>query len=157
MTFYADFLRRVEDFRQIEELPCDLSRWDEYDSEVTAEMLFANKAKFHRNCRAKFSESCLKRAEQKAAKRGRPEHGEENEPRTSKRRLIPCCKQTLPPVCISCDEKNKEKLINCSTLAVDRSIRDMATDLQDTTLLAKIAGADLPALEAKTILLVFVH
>ena len=41
------------------------------------------------------------------------------------------------------------KLHNCTTLALDHDFHQMATDLQDTRLLARISGGDLVAIEAK--------
>ncbi len=109
VDFYSDFLCCVEEFRQIEELPCDLSHLNDHDSEVTAENVFAKKAKVHRNCRANFSESRLKRAKQKAEKRSRQEHGEGqgSEPCTSKCRSTPVSKEILPPTCTFCDTESK--------------------------------------------------
>ncbi len=41
------------------------------------------------------------------------------------------------------------KLHSCSTMQLDHSLRKMATEIQDSVLLARIAGGDLIAIEAK--------
>ncbi len=50
--------------------------------------------------------------------------------------------------CIFCPEVGG-KLHNCSTMNLDHELRRMAEELQDTSLLAKIGGGDLIAIEAK--------
>ena len=41
------------------------------------------------------------------------------------------------------------KLHQCSTMKLDSELRYMATELNDTTLLARISGGDIVAIEAK--------
>ena len=50
--------------------------------------------------------------------------------------------------CIFC-AKDNGKLHACTTMKLDNNLRQMATELQDTKLLVRIAGGDLVAIEAK--------
>ena len=50
--------------------------------------------------------------------------------------------------CIFCSQASG-KLHNCATMGLDCNLRRMATDLQDTTLMAKLSGGDVIAIEAK--------
>ncbi len=64
-----------------------------------------------------------------------------------KRACLPC--QSIEKfACISCRE-DTDTVHEFQTFDADANIRKMATDLQDTALLAKLEGGDLIALEAK--------
>lgn len=51
-------------------------------------------------------------------------------------------------ICIFC-AKAEDQLHDCTTLHAHENVQCMATELQDTALLARIAGVDLIAIEAK--------
>ncbi len=61
-----------------------------------------------------------------------------------------CLARSVPDetLCIFCS-KSSGTLHLCSTMALDHELRKMAEELQDTTLLTKIAGGDLVAIDAK--------
>ena len=53
-------------------------------------------------------------------------------------------------ICIFCDQPaGSEGLHNASTYKIDKRVRQHLLDLQDTVLLAKLAAADMIAIEAK--------
>ena len=58
--------------------------------------------------------------------------------------------------CMFCSQ-DTGKLHACLTTNLDYDLRQMATELQDTELPARISGGDLVAIEAKTILNVCLH
>lgn len=67
---------------------------------------------------------------------------------SSARRVCPRHQLLDKSKCIFCEE-GSDKLHQFSTLQSDTSVRSMARDLQDASLLAKIEGGDLIALEAR--------
>lgn len=136
LTLYENFLQNVEGFRQLQALPVNLA----IAGHNTAAELFTNSAKWHKACHLKFASSKLERTRDRQTKRKCVDLDE----RKSKRLSVG------PTVngCLFCS-KQDGKLHNCSTLELDKAIRDMATELEDENVLANISGGDLIAIEAK--------
>lgn len=140
LEIYRNFLKQVEEFCKIDALPVDVN----FKDEGTAETFLKNRAKWHKACQIKFATSKLVRAQEQALKKRKHELATD-EARKSKRRAS----GTPPPDgCIFCSQISG-KLHQCSTMRLDHDLRKMATDLQDTNLLARISGGDLVAIEAK--------
>ena len=131
---YESFLNRANAFRELNQLPVPLAEG------ITVNDLTMNKGVWHKSCHFKFSQDRLERA-----KRKRLSNGDEH---AGIKRARP---QYLSPeknVCIFCGDESG-LLHEFRTLEADSRVRSMATDLQDTALLAKIEGGDLIALDAK--------
>ena len=137
---YRSFLSRVCTFRDLDLLPVPLSHLTEH---VTVDDMVSNEAKWHKSCLNKFGHDRLDRAQKRK--------GAEIEAESS----VSSAKRVCPPrqlldksKCIFCEEAN-ENLHQFCTLQSDTNVRNMARDLQDASLLAKIEGGDLIALEAR--------
>ena len=135
---YQSFLTRVSLFQELELLPMPLSHITDH---TAVDDLVAHEAKWHKSCHNKLSNDKLERAK----KRKRANNDDEA---SVAKRICPRRSSLEKNICIFCEEENG-KLHQFSTLQSDKSIRMMATDLQDVSLLARIEGGDLIALEAK--------
>ncbi len=138
---YGRFLKAVQGFQEINALPVKL---DLTTDQLTVESFIENRARWHKSCYLKFNLTKLQRA-QKSSK-GKKRHLDSAvEERKSKRHSS---STLLQATCIFCDDESGQ-LHNCSTLGLDKELRKMATDLQDTSLLSRISGGDLIAIDAK--------
>ena len=139
LEVYTTFLDVLEEFRELEALPVHM----DYKGDNIPQLFLQNRAKWHKSCYLKFTPSKLQRArEQRSKKRERSFSEQNNEQRRSKRRVID------EESCIFCLQVSG-KLHQCSTMGLDQELRKMATDLQDTSLLARFSGGDLVAIEGK--------
>ena len=141
--FYNEFLKNVQGFKELDKLPSTLV----ITGYETAEDFIKHSAKWHQHCRLKYASSKLTRTRERHERAQ-----EETEPsnRKSRRRSSGVLTPTVSKVdlCIFC-EGSDGMLHNCSTFNINMELRDMATKLQDTALLSRIAGGDLAAIEAK--------
>lgn len=136
---YRTFLTNVKQFKELNQLPVPLK----FGLDIDMDQLVRNQAKWHKSCHLKFSASKLQRA---IRKRERDEITD-NSSATGKRRRLH--RQLLDKSnCIFCGKQDGH-LHEFRTLDADDNVRRMARDLQDTTLLTRIEGGDLTALEAK--------
>ena len=143
LEVYQNFIQAVEEFREQEALPVNLK--GDIRGEDAAGLLFLNKAKWHKSCHLKFAYSKLLRVqEQKGRKHEHPSTAYDDQ-RKSKRKA-----SGIPDeeACIFCS-KPSGKLHQCATMGLDNNLQKMATDMEDTRLLARISGGDLVAIEAK--------
>ena len=141
---YQNFLDNIEGFRVLDKMPAELAI--DLGTGVSVDDLLKNRAKWHKNCNLKFASSKLQRAQQRckdnettASDSGRKSR------RLSSAASVADCRMEC---CIFCT-KPEGSLHNCSTFSLDKSLREMATELQDTELLSRLAGGDLVAIEAK--------
>lgn len=128
-------------FRQLGRLSVELN----FDEHITAEDLNLHSAPRHKSCWSKFSNTRLGRAQRKrdAEEADTPASSED-----AVRKRIQNHQTQPDNICIFC-AKADGHLHDFMTLHADDNIRCMATDLQDTALLARIAGGDLKAIEAE--------
>ena len=138
---YQSFLSRVCTFRELDVLPMPLTHLTEH---VSVDEMVLNEAKWHKSCHNKFGYDRLDRAR----KRKRAEMEGECRDVISARRVCPRRQSLDTNKCIFCEE-GSDKLHQFSTMQSDTNVRNMARDLQDASLLAKIEGGDLIALEAR--------
>lgn len=136
---YESFLSRVCTFKELNLQPVPLSHLAEH---ITVDDMVSNEAKWHKTCYNKFGLDKIDRA-----KRKRKQAAKSDDDSCAKR-VCPRRQSLNKSVCIFCEDEGG-KLHQFSTLQSDASLRFMAKDLQDTSLLAKIEGGDLIALEAK--------
>ena len=135
---YTNFLELVEKFRQLNGLPVDVS----FEGGNIAQAFLRNKAKYHKTCHLKFAQSKLTRVlEQRKRSRECSPSLEGDHKRLA--RSVPDEK-----ACIFCSKKSGT-LHLCSTMRLDHELGKMAEEQQDTSLMAKIAGCDLVAIDAK--------
>jgi len=140
LEVYRNFLHSVEEFEAVQSLPVSV----DFKGEGNAEVFMNHRAKWHKSCHLKFALSKLARVKQQLGKK-RSLGASDEGTRKSKRTSVGIQDQAS---CIFCSVASG-KLHNCTTLTLDHDLRQMATDLQDTRLLARISGGDLVAIEAK--------
>ena len=139
LEVYGRFLETVAEFRNLESLSVSVKFNDEYD----AEMFIKNQAKWHKTCHLKFVSSKLLQLQKRKSSL---EPGSVQQQRKSKRQRT--SHNSDQNSCMFCSEISGT-LHNCTTMKLDQDIRRMATDLQDSLLLARISSGDLMAIEAK--------
>ena len=131
---YSSFLTNVEQFRAINALPTELF----FGDDATASTFASNSASWHKSCYLKYNNATLARAKKKHSpdKSG----GEKR----MKRNAMDIEK------CFLCDDGIDQGVLHeVSTFDTDKNIRTMITELNDTTLMTRIVGGDLMAMEAK--------
>ena len=135
LSIYEDFINNVNDFKEIDLLPVTVK----IDDDTNAHNLFDNNAKWHKSCHLNFATSKLLKikkrkyaeAESKIRKSTRLSYG------------IPS-----KASCLFCSGTSGT-LHDCSTMSFEFNLKNMATDLGDTTILAKLSGGDVIAIEGK--------
>ena len=137
---YQCFLDRVKDFKELEILPLPLTHLPE---NTTEQDFVQNKAKWHKSYYLKFGQDKL----EKARKRNAPDIGLEVGNICGPKHTCPLRQSLDKDKCIYCEGCGK--LHHFSMLETDSSVCTIDKDLNDTSLLAKIEGGDLIALESK--------
>ena len=103
--------------------------------------LLKNQAVWHKSCHIKFNKDKVDRAKRQ---RERDESAE-----SSGAELKQNWRQLMDKMaCLFCQQEDGN-LHEFRTLEAGKSIRQMATELQDTELMARMEGGDVVALEAK--------
>ena len=137
---YASFLANVNEFRRIDQLPVSLK----FEEDITVELLVNCQAKWHKSCYLKFNDNKLQRARKRECSQSTDDENVTQKRFRAQRQSLESSK------CIFCTKDDAAgQLHEFRTFDADDNIRRMATDLQDTELLAKISGGDLTAIEAK--------
>ncbi len=141
LEVYSRFLQTVADFQDLGSLPTSVIQ--KFNEEHNAEIFLKNEAKWYKTCHLKFAPSKLLRLQKRKLS---CESVSEQHQRKSKRQKTSC--NPDQESCIFCSEVSGT-LHNCATMRLDHDIRKMATELQDSLLLARISGGDLITIEAK--------
>jgi len=140
---YKSLAEHLAQFEMHKSMPLeiDLNRFNDGDGiEAT---LMRHSAHWHKACRVKFSQTKLDRLEKK-------NKDSSNESLSMQTRSSHECVQLDEDRCFFCDEPaGHATLHNASTYDIDRKVRRCALELEDTSLLAKLAPGDMIALEAK--------
>ena len=108
--------------------------------------MFEKEASWHKSCHLLFSTSKLNKARERLSRKPNKEQFlpyDDEAPACKTRRLSSYRKDD----CILCGQGGH--LHEVSTLATDEKLRQMITELQDSTLLPRICGVDLVAADAK--------
>ena len=143
LSVYASFLENVRKFQDLDAMPVNIS----FSKDITAEILHHNNACWHNSCRQLFTDTMLARAVNKKRKHDSISGAIV---RSSKRQSISLSgTKSSYSTCIFCSKKTNEKAHECSTHNIDGRLRAMAIEMEDTELLAKLAGGDVIAIEAK--------
>ena len=143
---YLAFLQNVNSFREANSLPVDLTFGDDVD----VDCLCRNQGSWHKSCHLKFSRSKLKKAQERAVRKRTDENREDEEERP----VLKCRKRQSVSEersqCLFCLGGDEGEKLHCfSVLETDRSIRQMALELEDFELLGRMSEGDLIAIEAK--------
>ena len=136
LNAYETFLETVAQFREAVCLPVHL----QFKKEENVSCFAENRASWHKSCHLKFSKTKLDKA---LSKKRKSDDCDETSRRSLKRQA--CNKD----VCIFCGSGNNDDLHQVTTFTVNDTVKMMATELQDTDLLSKLAGTDMIASEAK--------
>ncbi len=121
----------MEAFRKLDHLPVNIDFCDQ----GTVDHFVVNQASWHKKCHQKFNTSMLKESE-------------ELEASSCHSRLKRRCNSVQQNVCLFCDSSSGN-LHEFTTLSADKSIKSMASEMNDTDMLVKLADGDLVAIEAK--------
>ena len=101
--------------------------------DIDAEVLIENEPSWHKSCHLQFSTSKLNKAKERLARKREQAQKDNEEMRASKtRRLSSHNKED----CILCGQGGQ--LYEVSTFATDEKLRLMITELQESSLLARI-------------------
>jgi len=141
-TVYSAFLNNVEEFRKLDCLPVQVN----FGNQGTVEQFVNHNASWHKKCHQKFNTSMLKRMQLKKSRDSM--EGESSCSSRPKRQCLPVAKDTHVCLFCKCDGKS-EQLHEFSTFNADKSVRVMATEMNDTSVLVDLADGDLVAIEAK--------
>ena len=135
---YQSFLNNVVEFRKIGSLPVELK----LKEDISVEELCTYRAVWHKSCHLKFANSKLERAQQKIKRKSTVTVDSSSQAKKAKRQV------SDQNICIFCDEQGND-LHQVLTLEVDRDVNEMALQMQDSQLIAKLAAGDMVAIEAK--------
>jgi hypothetical protein len=132
---YNSFLKNVGAFRTLGTLPVVLH----FGENITIGDLVKNQAAWHKSCHLKFCQDKLDRAERK---REKEESSQDSAEKRQRRQSV------SKMVCLLC-RREEGHLHEFTTFGAEKNIRKMATQLQETELMARMEGSDLVALDAK--------
>ena len=142
---YKTLSSNLEQFWKLGCMPVsvDLQALDEGNG--VEHCLAKHNACWHKSCSAKFNNTKLKRAQKRQAK---STEVAENIPSKRTRKSLEC--SVSKSTCFFCDKlASDEPLHNVTTFSLDNRVRQIAMDLQDQKLLAKLSAGDMVAQEAK--------
>lgn len=108
--------------------------------DISVEELCTNRAVWHKSCHLKFANSKLERAQQRIKRKSTADSS--SQAKKAKRKV------SDQNVCVFCNEQGND-LHQVVTLEVDKDVKGMAVQTQDSQLIAKLAGGDMVAIEAK--------
>lgn len=138
LDVYNAFVKKFQEFKRLDSLPVEM------ELEEDGSALMNHQAKWHKRCHQKFNNAKLERAK---GKRQREESADNPDQEACRPKRRPS--ERNKNMCIFCDVGGSETLHEFSTFNANRSINQMATDMDDMDMLVKISGGDLVALEAK--------
>ena len=143
---YLAFLQNVNSFREAVGIPVELK----FSDDVDVDCLCRNHGSGHKSCHLKFSLSKLKKAQERAGRKlsddNRTDEEERPAPKCRKRQSV----SEERSQCLFCLGGDDGEKLHCfSALETDRSIRQMALELEEFELLGRMSEGDLIAIEAK--------
>ena len=134
---YSSFLNNVSAFRILGTLPVAL----QFGEDMTVCELVQNQAAWHKFCFVKFSKQKLESATKKR-------EIDETTADSTSREKRPRHLSMIKMACLFCQQADGH-LHGVRTLGADENIRQMASELHDTELMAWMVGGDLVTLDAK--------
>lgn len=148
LSIYASFLENVQKFQDLDAIPVKVS----FSKDVPAKLLHQNNACWHNSCRQLFTDTMLTRVVNKKRKH---DNVSGNVVRSSKRQSLSSSdtksnySTIITMSCVFCSQNTNEDLHECCTHNINVRLRTMATEMEDTDLLTKLAGGDVIDIEAK--------
>ena len=140
---YSLFLKNAVEFNAVDALPVPLSLPLDTDAEVLVE----KGASWHKSCHLQFSSSKLKKAKERIARKRKMEQAEQDDEEVQAQKTRRLSSRHNKEDCILRGKGGQ--LHEVSTYATDKKLRQMITELQDSTLLPKVSGVELMAADAK--------
>ena len=110
--------------------------------------LLENQGKWHKSCHLRFNSTKLQRLRKRSLET--PEDDKNNKRKSIQRTNVQSRTEKFPEKCFfDCgDELNKQALHLVTTFSVDRQVRKIVTETNDTTILANLSQEDMMAIEA---------
>ena len=110
--------------------------------------LLENQGKWHKSCHLRFNSTKLQRLRKRSLET--PEDDKNNKRKSIRRTNVQSRTEKFPEKCFfDCgDELNKQALHLVTTFSVNRRVRKIATETNDTTILAKLSQGNMIAIEA---------
>ena len=125
---YGSFLGVVSAFRKLGTIPVALH----FEEDITVDHLVQHQAAWHKSCRLKFNQSKLDRAQKREIKNAETSTSGEKRPR----------RQSVNKMaCLFC-QQGTGHLHEFRTFGAEENIRQMAMQLKETDLLARVEGKD---------------
>ena len=147
-TGYQSFASSLAKFKDLGNIPLNVCPNQFDDGSGLEETLQRNHANWHKTCQNMFSDLKLERQRKRMSQ---PDSSDScaTSPVTLRRSSSQSSGQDVT-VCFFCDkEAGPAGLHEVATMGMDQMIPKYATELKDTTLLAKLALADMVELDAK--------
>lgn len=141
VAVYKDFLDNVREFKELGALPVEV----DFGEQGTPECFAENNASWHRSCHQKFNRCKLERERTKKRKKEESNEADSSTSQRPKRQSTGADKHT----CLFCGNSGPNKLHEYATKSADHNLKVMATEMQDSNILAKILCGDLIANELK--------
>ena len=145
---YKTLASNISKFQELGYMPIPLNIKVLEEGNGIVHCLLKHEARWHKSCNSKFNKTELKRAEKRLSS-----SSEETDvcPKKYTRKSVQSSSLSslLCFFCDKCTGESKEPLHSVSTMDMDNRIRQIALDLQEESLLAKLSAGDMVALEAK--------
>ena len=134
---YDKLAENLNNFQSINALPKYLN-FPKANTVEIQEKLTINCAKFHKTCRLKYNDNEFNRFKKRNEK---SKTGESSKYLRSKETSLPQCEV---PLCFFCDQvEASEPFHEVCSLSLDKKIRQIASDIGDSKLIAKFAHCHL--------------
>lgn len=143
LEIYTDFLKAVEQFRELDVMPVNL----DLKGIDSPEVFLENRACWHKACKLKFAASRVQKERDRKRKHDTNDQPDEGS-RKSKRQESGTPDQNTCIFCGLGKRSVRDQLFDCSTKPLSDTLKMMATAKVDARLLARMEG-DLIAIEAK--------
>ena len=137
------FIRLLTNAKRLRDAGVNLDKIFALPEHINAQTLFDNDAKYHSKCHLKFSDSRVERLLNIERQKREQEERKENE--TPKR---PCHYVFDANRCFFCQKTSREPLHAVLSVAFGIHLRDMAREMNDTTMALRLDVGDLVAAQA---------
>ena len=146
---YATLAQNLKDLNELNSLPLqiNLDRLD--DGTGIEETLLRHKAQYHKTCYVNCNREKVERIQKKLAKSDQDQAEKESPLKAKLRGAFRASDESQSTGrCFFCDKALGDKFHTAATSKLDHNVRQMATDLRDSRLLAKLSPGDMTATDA---------
>eukprot|EP00794_Sanderia_malayensis_P014705 gene14705-16232_t len=144
---YNSLANNILDFQNLG-VETPFSKLSVTNEETLASILMGKKAKWHKTCRLKYNTTKLDRL-RKRVYDDENANEEETVRKSSRLNTKPAAGERFSTKCFFCDDDTvSQPLHSVTTFDVDRRVRRIATEHEDTLILAKLSAGDMIATEA---------